>query len=428
MKGAILLICVIFFSFRTYAQNDLSDIYHGYFKAVEQICKKDNGKLWGINLYSPILCIDSLRNVWSNEPDNENKFVKQENIYRGKYPIDKSVANSITEVYGKKWVMVMVPLPEEELERNILFTHEIFHYWQDSLKLISFNYNNAHLEQKDARIWLKMEWLALSKALLTEGEERRMCIEDALCFRAYRRSLYPDYVTAENAFEIHEGIPQYTGMKLCIDSDSLYRAKLDESLEKYLAAENLVRSYAYHSGSVYGYLLDQSGHNWRKQLNATSDLGSIVQKMYETFLPVDIQNQCEIRKNKYSYARIEKEEQARDKRKQYELAQLKTVFQTNCITLPLRKMNISFNPNRITALEGLGTVYKEARIVDEWGILNVFNIGCLINDDWKSVTIPLSDYKPGNETKHIITNDWQLDLNEGFILEKDSLKQEFTVR
>lgn len=91
-------------------------------------------------------------------------------------------------------------------------------------------------------------------------------------------------------------------------------------------------------------------------------------------------------------------------------------------------MNISFNPNRITALEGLGTVYKEARIVDEWGILNVFNIGCFINDAWNSVTIPLSDYKPGNDTKHIITNDWQLDLNEGFILEKDSLKQEFTVR
>ena len=82
----------------------------------------------------------------------------------------------------------MVPLPEDELERNILFTHEIFHYWQDLLKLISFNYNNAHLEQKDARIWLKMEWLALSKALSTEGEERRMCIEDALCLSPFSLS------------------------------------------------------------------------------------------------------------------------------------------------------------------------------------------------------------------------------------------------
>ena len=39
------------------------------FNQIKAICDKDNGKLWGINLYAPILCIDKHRNVWGNQQD-----------------------------------------------------------------------------------------------------------------------------------------------------------------------------------------------------------------------------------------------------------------------------------------------------------------------------------------------------------------------
>ena len=36
------------------------------FDRVEKLCNKDGGRIWGINIYSPVIGIDSLRNIVSN--------------------------------------------------------------------------------------------------------------------------------------------------------------------------------------------------------------------------------------------------------------------------------------------------------------------------------------------------------------------------
>ena len=68
------------------------------FNHVEKLCNNDNGKLWGLNLYSPVLGVDSLRNVVSNVSDAPQVF-----------PADMPVANSTTELDGKRWTMVLWP-------------------------------------------------------------------------------------------------------------------------------------------------------------------------------------------------------------------------------------------------------------------------------------------------------------------------------
>ena len=63
-----------------------------------------------------------------------------------------------------------------------------------------------------------------------------------------------------------EQIAQYTGIKLSVSSDSMYLHILDKEMESYAKKENLVRSFAYFSGAIMGYLLDQSTSEWRKQI------------------------------------------------------------------------------------------------------------------------------------------------------------------
>jgi len=43
-----------------------------YFSKVEEACNRDNGKLWGKNLYGPVMYIDrSSRKIIANHPDAE---------------------------------------------------------------------------------------------------------------------------------------------------------------------------------------------------------------------------------------------------------------------------------------------------------------------------------------------------------------------
>ncbi len=73
----------------------LSEI-RGYFEDIKKICNKDNGKLWGVNLWSPIIVIDrKTRTVIATEKDNEGFLTKREGVYTGRFPDSLIIANSI---------------------------------------------------------------------------------------------------------------------------------------------------------------------------------------------------------------------------------------------------------------------------------------------------------------------------------------------
>ncbi len=390
----IIAIIFCFASLTIYAQNVAN--YKAIFNQIEGTCNKDNGQLWGINLYAPLLFIDREdRTIWSNQQDKHGNFILDEGVYQGKYPEEKIIANSTTDLYDQKWSMVAVPLPEDNVELLSLVCHEMFHYWQDSLKLTPSlrTYNNSHMDDRDARVLLKLEWNALLAACSATDEAiKKSNITDGLAFRVYRQQIYKEVYPHETAFEIHEGLPQYTGLRLAVRNDADYVNAMKNHLDDYMEKDMLVRSFAYMSGEIYGYLLDDISDSWRKEVNGDSDLGLLLKQYCHITLPENLKEHCEAVQNNYSGKEICESENHRDLKKKEEKEALMTLFSENVIKLPLVKMNIGFNPSQIIPLEGLGTIYKNARIVDEWGTLETLDEGTiLITDDWKWVLVPYAD-------------------------------------
>ena len=363
-------------------------------------------------MYAPILCIDNNRDLWSNQKDLQGQLQTCGEVFIGKYPLNKNIANSTVDVYGQKWVMLRLPLPADTIDRNILFCHEMFHYWQDSLGLVPDKvYNNVHMDAKDARVLRKLEWKAfLAACRATDSSLRKMAIRDGLTFRKCRQQKYSQYYQDETAFEVHEGLAQYTGIKLSVSSDPMYIHILDKEAESYMNKENLVRSYAYFSGAVMGYLLDKSACEWREQVDGNSDLGFLLRKAYNILLPEDSEGHVRQRRSFYDYDSIMEFESRRDSMQAKKKGELVNLFMQNTKKLPLRNMQISFDPNSVINLEGIGNVYKNARIIDDWGILETKDEGSvLVTEDWKAVILP---YANSIETNNNVeeTESWKLQL------------------
>lgn len=76
-----------------YAQNPINITQDkecvSVFQNIKTICDNDNGKLWGINLYAPILCINKSRNIWSNQKDPQGLLNEHDGYFTGTYPETK---------------------------------------------------------------------------------------------------------------------------------------------------------------------------------------------------------------------------------------------------------------------------------------------------------------------------------------------------
>src|SRR5262249_36289697 len=161
-----------------------------YFREAREVCTRDGGRLWGVSLCGPMLFADpGTRAVAANQPDKEGRLRPQGEVFTGALPPEVVIANTATEWAGVKWTMVMWPLPEEKQPRVQLLMHESFHRVQDALKLTAANPANAHLDQKDGRIWLRLEWRALERALQEEGAGRRVVRTDTLSFPRHRQGV-----------------------------------------------------------------------------------------------------------------------------------------------------------------------------------------------------------------------------------------------
>ena len=115
--------------------------------------------------------------------------------------------------------------------RNWLLAHESWHRIQEDLGLPPKIEDNSHLVKLEGRIYLKLEWRALRKALLAIDSERIEAINDALIFRKYRHSLFKDARKHESRFEMHEGLADYTGAKLIGYQPNTLLSILDQRLK-----------------------------------------------------------------------------------------------------------------------------------------------------------------------------------------------------
>jgi phage tail protein X len=390
---------------------------HQYFQEAQAACTQDGRKLWGISLCGPLMFVDpATRAVAANQGDAQGLLTKQGEVFVGRLPDKLPIANFAFTWAGVKWTMVVWPfLPQDSVQRLNLMMHESYHRIQDDLKLPASNPANDHLDSRDGRIWLQLEWRALRQALVSQGRARHRAVADALLFRHYRRRLFALTDASERALEMNEGLAAYTGHKLSAKTDKELIENLVKQIDQANERPTFVRSFAYVSGPAYGVLLDAAGASWRKGLTPHDDLGERLRQALRISLPPDVRAKAEKQAAKYDGAGLMKAESERELARQKRMAQYRTRFVDGpVLLLPLTgKVSVSFNPNNLVSLDGLGTVYPTATISDEWGSLEVSNGALLIREAGKNTKVYVT--VPADLNAQPLTGDgWSLQLSSGW--------------
>jgi hypothetical protein len=387
-----------------------------YFEEARLLAAKDGGRLWGESLAGPLLFADrQSRQVVANQRDAEGFLQPSDGVFVGRLPESETIANTSTTWAGVKWTMVMWPLPSDPAERGILLMHESWHRIQDRLGLPPSNPPNQHLDRLDGRLWLQLEWRALAKALAATDQARREAVTDALLFRAHRRSLFKNAADEERSLEMHEGMAEYTGVRLCGLAERELPPLAVGKLERRPAQmATFVRSFAYVSGPAYGLLLDAARPGWRKGLKPANDLGVLLREALAIELPPVTPADLDARGRRYQGDQLRAAEQARDEQRQKRLAESRArLVDGPVLVVSLQKMQVSFNPNEVQPLEGLGTVYPTLRVADVWGVLNVSK-GALLSADFSKVQV----VAPKDPHAVPLAGDgWKLELKEGWKIE-----------
>ncbi|RUT80079.1 hypothetical protein [Ancylomarina longa] len=312
MKTIKLIIILLFlFPLISYSINDIEEI-EKVFAETRELCNSDNGFLWGYSLEVPILFIDRQKNlIYTNQNSPKLQLYKTGNIYIGEIPDSIPSVKGIFHLDDQNWALIPLPLPKDKIKRQCIIIHEAFHYIQGKLHLNPQPYNNQHMDEMEARFWLKLEWQALQKALVATEEAKKQAIVDALCFRKYRRALFSNCEVCENRFEIYDGLAEYTAMKLCCNKDE-FISTLQRRLDKYWNTPSFVNCFAYFSAPAYAYLLDQTNLKWRANLSDKDDIALLTQFAYNIFLPTDLFLEAEERSVIYKGAQIMGEELNRE--------------------------------------------------------------------------------------------------------------------
>ncbi len=360
-----------------------------YFEEADAVCRSDNGRLWGVSLGGGLLLVDpETRVAYANQPDREGQLAPVDQVLRGRIPSDVNLANTALEWAGTSWAMILLPLPNDRFVRTSLIVHELWHRVQRQLGLANATAQNHHLDTRDGRYWLQLEWRALAAALSSQGSKRAESVLDAVIFRAQRRAIFPKSGLEENAMEMHEGLAEYTGVKLSGAPD-LKQFVIEGDLRNAPAKKTFVRSFAYANGPAYGLLLDESDVDWRTGLRPTTDLAAILLKSSGLTLPADISNAGNIRARKYDGASLAAEEDAREQAGQKVRQDYRArLVDGPVLQLPLLNMRMEFDPGSPLPLDSLGTVYPHIRIVDDWGVLDVTSQGALLGADFARAAVP----------------------------------------
>lgn len=388
-----------------------------YFKEIHAICDSDNGRLWGKNLYNPVMFVDRMtRRVVASAPDNEGILKNKDGVYIGVYPKELLISNAPVRFGGTQFAMAPIPAEEDEYRIKSRAIHSLFHLFQENNGMtVSTFFNASNMDEKEARLWIKLEWKALRKAITSDGEDRLLAIRDALVFRGANRELYHKYADVENRFETYEGLATFTYTMLCTHSPEEFKTRLFENLARIYTMDSYARSYGSIHGALYIDLLYEKGFDIRKIKSGDVDLGDSIKTLYNIKLPVVCRDVAGSLAVNYDIESINKEEEKRTSLiKESILSQASTFTQKPVVFLELESPSFDFEPEDIHSLDSLGTLYNTIRVSDNWGKLTVDKGGCLVSANLKFLRITAKSY--ASDKSHISGEGWHLILNNDWEL------------
>jgi len=391
-----------------------------YFAEAKTISDKDNGALWTVPLCGPLLFVDpDTRDAVANQADLEEKLKPVDGAFAGTAPATLGVANTAVTWAGVEWTMVMWPPPQYKSPRMRLMLHECFHRVQKKIGLPPADPMNGHLDSLDGRIWLQMEWRALEHAFWQRGDERRRDIADALYFRNFRRSLFPAAAARENTLEMHEGMAEYTGVKLSTTSPEEFAVVVASSLRSApTRTQSYARSFAYTSGPAYGGLLDAANPQWRKGLTPATNLGELLARAYAIDPPALSKTEALRRAERYDGGEVLSIETRREEKHQAQIAAAKKLFLDGpVLTLPAGKdFDFTYDPNAVLGLDDNLTLYQgDVRVSDGWGILHASDGVMFLRKDGRIVSVQVP--APLDAAKSpLVGKGWTLELKSDWKL------------
>ncbi len=351
----------------------------------------DAGRLWGARLDTiPWLFVAGERTYATADPQADGYTADGTGFWVGPVPAGIAPANTSVAWAGRRWAMVLLPLPADTVAAERLLIHEVWHVVQPRvLPLPAYDETGPgadFLDRPAGRVWLRLEWLALAQALEGRGNERRAALRDALTFR-YRR--YAEADSAERARErildLAEGMAEYTGWRLSgSDPHSLARALREDAPRR----PTYVRSFPYFTGPAYGLLLDAGGPpDWIDSLRRNPDLQSLAARSTRT----DVSGRDAERVGRsYGVAEIRDAEDTRWRERERQLAELRARFVSGP-TLRIRPgaLRISFDPRGQVPLGDAGTVMPSLVWRGPEGAALDASSGALVTSDWSELRLPL---------------------------------------
>ncbi len=414
-----------------------------YFREARELSEKDNGKLWGLPLYGPMLFVDpKTGEAFANEMDSAGTFKRSANIYTGNVP--KTFASNTGKYWGGKyWTVILWPLPKEKNDRANLLMHELFHQAQLKTRIPAYSPACDHLDQYQGRLLLRLELEALRTAINAYPRHHSSDLANAIALRQYRYSLYPSADSLEHALEFNEGLATYTGFVLANMTDQLQKEYLNSQLEQFYTNKTFTRSLGYITGCLYGYLLNQKNPGWTKKLIAQRNkipalrfedfrqLASFDKLLIRSFrLTIPAADSSLLQKiaaaGLYHYPDIYPAEQQREtNRLALEISNRKKFVDGPVLELPNDQLSFNFNPNEVQVLEGAGPIYPSFTGTASWGVLQVTRGGVLIKD-WMTVYVPLPE-NFDSQLRLLKTIDWQLELKEGWTIIPGKRKGDYVV-
>ena len=385
-----------------------------YFKEAQSLCERDNGHLWGVSICGPMVIFDMQTKTIATskaEPDETR-------------PRLLGLVNAPVQWGGETWASYIWNDVETKSprDRKELLLHELFHGVQTQLKLAAAAGTPEHLDSKEGRYWLRLEWKALEKALRKSGNQRKQAVSDALAFRNARRLLFPASVEDERGQEITEGLAAYTATVLVADSESdaiIGALDLLVNAETNAKDASFVRTFAYVSGPAYGLLLDASFSDWRKRIKNTDDLAVLVMQALE----IHPSPQATIAAANYNGPEILLSEEKRKQDRQARLDELRRIF-VEGPTLSFPGGSHSYDTRGAVSLQGIGTIYfGPFRASGPWGKLEAEK-GVLVSSDGKSRRVA----GPTKLNETTFSGDgWKLYLSSGWIVIEGERKGSFEV-
>ena len=383
-----------------------------YFKEATMLCERDAGRLWGVSLCGPMVIFDQATATRAtSQPAPE-----------GPPPRFPGNADGPVSWGGSRWfafpLYMLAQTDADARQQNML--HGLFHRIQPELGFMTENGANEHLDTLEGRVWLRLEWRALRRALESRANDRAEAIADALAFRRERRARFAGAAEHERRDEIREGLASYTGIAAWANSPADARRAAASELAGGEAQPSLVGNFEAASGPAYGVLLDDLLPGWRRQVRATSDLGDLLASATNRPPTTDVAAAAA----RYDGTTLRAAEEARDRAQQVRVAELRRRFVDGpVLTMPARGSGTSDTTGSV-GIPGVGTVFfQNFTLSAQWGVLKA-NGGVLRAADGSTLSVPVTVPLEGATLQG---DGWSATLNAGWVLQPTARPGSFTI-